>query len=233
LKDIASERKSILYLCAGCRFIWDLLYSDWSKVAVDVAERYADGLATREGLGRAGYCAECPTFGFDFEPGVWRSFECHRDGSVPEDVKNLVKMGVLTEEQLEEDEPEVDPVLKSRLLAAASMAYAACSQTPFNFYSRGFGHYISEVDWPGDWMLRCVFGKPFLPAPTLDPSWKTSDVVALAEAIYDERAFDRMPILGDALEEAGCSSEDMLKHCRSEKPHVRGCWVVDFVLGKS
>ena len=41
-----------------------------------------------------------------------------------------------------------------------------------------------------------------------------------------------MPILGDALEEAGCGNEDVLKHCRSDKPHVRGCWVVDFVLGK-
>src|SRR4051812_11858003 len=85
LKGIATERKGILYLCAGCRSIWDLLYDDRSKVAVEIAERYADGLATPEELFGARYAAECPTFGYDFEPGVWRSWECYQDG-IPESV---------------------------------------------------------------------------------------------------------------------------------------------------
>jgi hypothetical protein len=81
--------------------------------------------------------------------------------------------------------------------------------------------------------LHDIFGNPFRPV-TLDPSWLTSDVVALARGIYDERAFDRMPILADALQDAGCDSEDVLNHCRDEKgTHVRGCWVVDLLLGKS
>jgi hypothetical protein len=54
----------------------------------------------------------------------------------------------------------------------------------------------------------------------------------LADAIYAERAFDRLPILADALEDAGCDSADPLAHCRGDGPHVRGCWVVDFVLGE-
>jgi hypothetical protein len=67
----------------------------------------------------------------------------------------------------------------------------------------------------------------------LDPSWITSTVVALARGIRKEGAFDRLPILADALQDAGCDSEDVLNHCRGPGPHVRGCWVVDLVLGKS
>jgi hypothetical protein len=67
---------------------------------------------------------------------------------------------------------------------------------------------------------------------TIDPRWQTSTVIDLARIIYDERAFDRMPILADALMDAGCDSEDILNHCRSDGPHVRGCWVVDLILGK-
>jgi len=54
----------------------------------------------------------------------------------------------------------------------------------------------------------------------------------LVTSNYEERAFDRMPILADALEEAGCDSCDALTHCRGPGPHIRGCWVVDLILGK-
>ncbi len=81
-------------------------------------------------------------------------------------------------------------------------------------------------------ILRDCFGNPFRPA-VFDPSWRTSDVIALARGIYEERAFDRMPILADALQDAGCHSDDILDHCRdTNQIHVRGCWVVDLSLGK-
>jgi hypothetical protein len=80
--------------------------------------------------------------------------------------------------------------------------------------------------------LRCVFGNPFRPI-TADPSWLTPTVVSLAEGIYADRAFDRLPILADALQDAGCENTDILDHCRGEGVHVRGCWVVDLLLGKS
>ena len=80
-------------------------------------------------------------------------------------------------------------------------------------------------------VLRCVF-HPFRPL-TFDPAWRSESSVALASAIYAERAFDRLPILADALEEAGCDHADVLAHCRGPGPHVRGCWVVDLLLGKA
>ncbi|MBN9117823.1 MAG: hypothetical protein J0I06_01415 [Planctomycetes bacterium] len=80
-------------------------------------------------------------------------------------------------------------------------------------------------------IFRDIFGNPFCPV-AVEPSWLTSDVRALATGIYEDRAFDRMPILADALQDAGCDNDDILSHCRQPGEHVRGCWVVDLVLGK-
>jgi hypothetical protein len=81
------------------------------------------------------------------------------------------------------------------------------------------------------YLVRDIFGNPFRPV-TIDPTWLTSTVVALAQSIYQERAFDRLPILADALEDAGCTSQDILNHLRGGGDHCRGCWVVDLLLGK-
>jgi hypothetical protein len=80
-------------------------------------------------------------------------------------------------------------------------------------------------------LLRDIFGNPFRPV-TLDPRWLTSTVLDLARIIYDERVYERMPILADALMDAGCDSEEILSHCRGPGPHVRGCWVVDLLLAR-
>ncbi len=80
-------------------------------------------------------------------------------------------------------------------------------------------------------IVRDIFGNPFRPV-TIDPRWLTATVIDLADAIYADRAFDRMPILADALMDAGCDSEEIIAHCRGDAPHVRGCWAVDLVLGK-
>lgn len=80
-------------------------------------------------------------------------------------------------------------------------------------------------------LLRDIFGNPFC-FVTADSRWFTETAVVLATGIYAERAFDRMPILADALEDAGCDNADILNHCRGDGTHVRGCWVVDLVLGK-
>jgi hypothetical protein len=80
-------------------------------------------------------------------------------------------------------------------------------------------------------LLRDIFGNPFRPV-VADPAWRTETVVGIARGIYDDRAFERLPILADALEEAGCDSAELLAHCREPGTHVRGCWAVDLVLGK-
>jgi len=80
-------------------------------------------------------------------------------------------------------------------------------------------------------LLREIFGNPFRPV-SMDPAWLTDTVHALATGIYDDRTFDRLPILADALQEAGCDCDDMLNHLRGPGPHVRGCWALDLVLGK-
>jgi hypothetical protein len=80
-------------------------------------------------------------------------------------------------------------------------------------------------------LLRDLFGNPFRKVK-FDKRWRTDTAVALAQHMYESRDFGVMPILADALQEAGCDSEDILVHCRGPGPHVRGCWVVDLVLGK-
>lgn len=78
--------------------------------------------------------------------------------------------------------------------------------------------------------LRDIFGNPFRPVEPLDP-FRTSTVLAIARQMYESRDFAAMPLLADALEEAGCENQDVLTHCLGEHAHVRGCWVIDLILG--
>jgi hypothetical protein len=84
-------------------------------------------------------------------------------------------------------------------------------------------------------LLRDIFGNPFRCATIDLPwlAWNDGAVFKIGRLIYDDRAFDRLPLLADVLEEAGCDNQEILDHCRSTGEHVRGCWVVDLLLGKS
>jgi hypothetical protein len=91
----------------------------------------------------------------------------------------------------------------------------------------------SEASAQSD-LVREVFGSPFRPV-RIDRSWLTWNggmVGKLAVQIYDEAAFDELPILADALEESGCTNQDILQHCRHPDGHDRGCWPLDLILGK-
>lgn len=87
-------------------------------------------------------------------------------------------------------------------------------------------------------LLREVVGNPYRP-PRFEPAWRTDTVLELARGIFETRDFTRMPILADALLDADCDEETILRHCRGtelgvkEQPHhVRGCWVVELILGR-
>ena len=81
-------------------------------------------------------------------------------------------------------------------------------------------------------LLREIFDNPFRPV-VFSRDWRTDTALTLASQMYESRDFSAMPILADALQDAGCDSADILDHCRGPGPHVRGCWVVDLVLGKT
>jgi hypothetical protein len=81
-------------------------------------------------------------------------------------------------------------------------------------------------------LLRDIFGPLLFRPMRLDLSLLTPTVVQMAQTIYEDRAFDRMPVLADALVEAGCDNDEILDHCQGAGPHVKGCWVVDLLLSK-
>jgi hypothetical protein len=80
--------------------------------------------------------------------------------------------------------------------------------------------------------LRDLFGPLPFRDVKIEASWRTPEVVALAKAIYNDGCWGDLPVLGDALTEAGCTDADVLSHCGGLGLHARGCWVVDAVLGK-
>jgi len=124
-------------------------------------------------------------------------------------------------------------------IAARQVPDGEARRVAFSVYYMAAKECWASVFTVGGWwkkpdLIRDVFGNLFRPVavPSDWLAWNDSTVVRIAQAIYDERAFDRMPILADALEDAGCADEHILSHCRSVGPHVRGCHVLDALLGK-
>jgi hypothetical protein len=229
LQGKVSDRKWRLYLCGGCRHISHLFFRPWSLTAVEVAERFADGQATQYELNRAEYSAEAASFGYELDNQRFSPSHPYRMEVVP----RLVEIGALPESSLSGGEWEVDEVTRRSLVSAASLA-ECCARIDAPSSFSWWYEWISCVNWPGRWLVDCVFGNPFRPV-ALKPSlltWHGGLPVSMARQIYDSRDFTDMSVLADGLEEAGCQDQDILSHCRSGGEHVRGCWVVDMVLGK-
>jgi hypothetical protein len=201
-----SDRKLRLFAVACCRRVWDRLPEGRHRDVVDLAERHAEGLLSQR---------------------VWQS-------------ARQTDLGVATHRTTADDVVgyvlHKDPRTAARAtsgnastLAVEEAVLPAGPDRPrFQVYLPAQHAVLKEFAA----LLRCIAGERYR-LPRLKPSWLTSDVVALARGIYDERAFDRMPILADALQDAGCDNDDILNHCRGSGPHVRGCWVVDMLLGKA
>jgi hypothetical protein len=212
----ASRRKFRLFSCACCRYIWPLLTHENSRKAVQIAERFADDLVTQE---------ECDA--------VWDTLDASF-GRIPAGV-----------------EPE-----RSAALAALSTVFSDVRKNHGNAEGAGYVtlHVPMAVAYASrgspnskEWrsaeagakralcdLLRDVFANPWDTVKIKRDwlRWNDGTVSRIAQSIYEECTFDRLPILADALEDAGCHDADILDHCRQPGPHVRGCWVVDLLLGK-
>jgi hypothetical protein len=211
LRTHCSARKLRLFACACCRRVWHWLGKK-SRQVVEVAEHFADGAATIEELSVArelGYQTYHAYHG-----------DCCRHNA------------------------QGAPISAAEVVNSAPEAVSAAGQTTMSVLDAwGAGHnekrisyekYVGEAEALNH-LFRDIFGNPFRPI-AVNPAWltwKDGTVRRIARAIYDERAFDRLPILADALADAGCDDADILAHCRSGGEHVRGCWVVDLLLGKS
>jgi hypothetical protein len=134
-------------------------------------------------------------------------------------------------------------VAKRHGLQAARSGKAAALQTAWEKVAEGDGHRLTAANDACEReravqavLFRDIFLNPFHLPPEFSPTgraWKECTVVKLAAAIYADRAFDRLPLLADALEDAGCTDAELLGHLRGPGPHVRGCWALDLVLGRS
>lgn len=198
-----TPRKQRLVAVAMCRRVARLLPDAGCRATLDVAERYADRSAKRSELSAAHQVAQA----------AWG-----RTGGVtfanPEDAPRYAVRAILQ---------VTHPTQRHFADGVADNCAAAVGCEVAGQYShRHQAECIEQKRLLLDVLSPSVF----------DPRWQTLTVVALAEGIYADRAFDRLPILADALQEAGCADDDLLNHCRGPGPHVRGCWAVDGILRK-
>jgi hypothetical protein len=196
------DRKLRLLFCACARTVWDMLDQPLYRTAVEIGERLADGLADPAEVA-AVRDDLCPGPHFTGPAVGQAAYWAVADGFPVWVLWNIADLHAAR--------------------AAGQARRAGRSSLPRGAFRR-FRRDLADLG-------REVLGNPFRPF-TFDPQWRTADVVGLARGIYEDRAFDRLPLLADALMDAGCAEEQLLAHCRSDGPHVRGCWVVDLVLDK-
>lgn len=219
-----SSRKLRLFATACCRLLMPLLTDERSRRVVEVAERYAEGMANDEELADARESArlvvqerqeQSPNVDWDELPEVLPS-------SVAEAVAIPDAMTAATQAGCRAS--EVASFYAESVSAASRFGWNApedfIAEAEMAARARGRSQVPLLVD---------LFTDHFRPM-TLDPGWLTANVVGVARTIYEQRSFQQMPILADALEDAGCTIADILHHCRQPGEHVRGCWVLDLLL---
>jgi hypothetical protein len=252
-----SERKLRLFAVVCCRSVWHLLQDERSRHALEVAERHADGLASAAEL-KAAYTearaavacwGQRPLHESPAESAVlpalraaglatsrwparaarhavwaagWAEAAASRDR---ERARVVTAWGT----SLAEVPLELAPAVWRALSLPAWMAVRAEQAAARDARTR---REARERRRQGE-LLQEVLGNPFRPA-RLDPAWLRWDggsAVRVARAIHEERAFEQLPVVADALEEAGCTDPDLLGHLRGPGPHVTGCWALDRILG--
>lgn len=203
-----SERKLRLAALAICRRCWRLLPDDRSRRAVETLERFVEGLASDQQLLAAGNKAN------------WACHALREEG--PADV--TAAAGAVYQ-------ASCFGIAVDTVMGVASQAAEALMKAAPKGKRRGARKEELAAQAA---LFRCIFGNPFHPV-ALDPSvlnWSCEALPKMAKKIYEERAFELLPIVADALQEAGCKDPQILEHCRGPGPHVRGCFVVDLLLEK-
>lgn len=205
----ASHRKLRLFACACSRRVWNHLWSGGvGQQAITIAKRYADGIATIEELDSCRQAVHDELELYPDEPVYDSSYwACARD---------------------------IQEVVEGSSGYAANLSTVMVDHNAEHFDARCEMRREEELAAQCSILLD-LFGPLLFRPINLDRSWLTwndGTVVTLAQAIYENRRFANIPILADALEEAGCTNIDILSHCRGPGPHVRSCWVVDLLLGR-
>jgi hypothetical protein len=224
LRGKASDRKLRLFAVACCRRIWDFITCEESRRAVEITERFADGPVL---------AAELATIDFDsISDDCGPPEEPYRTaymvaGNVGYNVFGHCESAPLFEEFHIAERTAVGAAMSAGLSLSPERAYSGEASEAYRV-----GEETERAAQAA--LLRDIFGNPFRPV-SIEPAsliWNDGTVQKVAQAIYNDRRFDDLPILADGLEEAGCTNVDILAHCRGAGPHVRGCWVVDLILGK-
>jgi hypothetical protein len=205
-----SDRKLRLFACACCRHIWSLIADPRSQEAVRIAEEYADGRVPSPNLLAARQAAA-------------QAVEATSPWTKPRAAA-----------QAAEAVARLD--WSAGVVATPASAYASweAHTAPRGKAGRAGRKARLATESVQAALLRDIVGIPFR-SMSIEAACLTRHggaIPKLAQAIYDDRRFSALPVLADALEEAGCTDPDILGHCRGPGPHVRGCWVVDLLLGK-
>ena len=225
--DRPLERKLRLFLVACCRRIWHLLPSGSCRQAVTVAERFADGQATADELGRIRWETWHLLDEPEDRPSSWIS-AVRAAGRVSEPLASQAAHAAGEASNAMAEEAEEAALERPGMVASGPEAWY-------------FGVLEQEKAWQCS-VLRDLFGERLHSRPPLHPSvfsWEGGLIQKLAQQAYDDRRLPegtldpaRLAVLADAAEEAGCADVSLLVHLRSVEPHFRGCWAVDLLTGR-
>lgn len=223
--DLLSERKKRMFCVAACRRVVHLIVDPRSQRMIDACEAYADGQIDQDQL--IAFDQKATEAAVELEAAGASGERCLAARGVTWLGPDDYKLGRAASYSYE--------VFGFRALVSAGLTEPA----PLNRDVIGLWHNpiflaAQAVEMRAQaGIVRELFGNPF-DLVVFSHDWSTSDVVAMARGMYETRDFAAMPILADALQDAGCENEQVLHHCRDENAvHVRGCWVVDLVLEKA
>jgi hypothetical protein len=216
-----SDRKLRLFACSCYIRIRHLLPNPLAQAAVEVGERFADDRATIEELKQAGDRLQRS---LDALEGPWRASRGAERTTLQPTYEALALAKQIT---LPEAPKAAYYASSNAYMTAASIANPEAASYEADFCVSQRTEERAQAD-----LLRCIFGPlPFRPVAVED-TWRTASVLELARLAYEDRDFTVLPVLADAVEDAGCTNDDILGHLRGTGPHTRGCFAVDLLLGR-